>query len=579
MRLAHVPWGPGALGDSDPPGQLTVVGDIHLHDRDDLLAALSLESAGELTDCDLVLAAYRRWSSRCAEHLRGDFAFALWDDRRRQLFCARDPFGSKPLYYHLSPSTFAVASGPEAILRLPGVPRRLNPLTMVEYLYACYEDTDATAWLDIARLPPGSTILVGSDRVRRGRFWHPESVPELRLGSDSDYEEAFRAAFDDAVGSRLAPAGVGVYLSGGLDSSSVTCVAQPLYRGGRLSTFSAVFDLDAGSDERYYAAAAADQAGTDHHECRPERTSPLADWVAAPWTGPAPSCDPQVALCRTVTEDAAERGVSVLLTGFGGDSVVSHGVSYLTELAGNGNARRFATEVRALARRHGRPVAPLVRKYGLRPFVPGAILRSRSARQGQWGGVGRVGSVGGVWAPVRGEVIHGLDLEGRAAGFGRSRQARTARMAHLSELTSGHTGYALEGSFHTDVVTGVERRHPFLDRRLAELCLSMPGDQKLRDGWTRSIMRRSLAGILPEVVRQRPGKGDLAQTFRRSLLESDRPALEALVARPGPITEWVDPAALTILWHRCLAERRSADCFTIWRVAVLSRWLGHHGLG
>ena len=266
----------------------------------------------------------------------------------------------------------------------------------------------------------------------------------------------------------------------------------------------------------------------------------------------------------------------MLLTGFGGDSVVSHGVSFLTQLAGEGHARRFLTEVRALARRHGRATAPLVRKYGLRPFVPEAILRSRSARQGQGRGAG--GVVGGMWAPVRGEVIHGLGLEERAVGFGRSRPPRTARLAHLSELTSGHTAYALEGSFRSDLVTGVERRHPFLDRRLAELCLSMPGDQKLRDGWTRSIMRRALVGVLPEVVRQRPGKGDLAQTFRRGLLDRDRPVLEALVARPGLITEWVDPAALTTLWHRCLSERRSDDCFALWRVAVLSRWLDHHGV-
>jgi asparagine synthase (glutamine-hydrolysing) len=278
-------------------------------------------------------------------------------------------------------------------------------------------------------------------------------------------------------------------------------------------------------------------------------------------------------VCRAVTESAAEHAVSVLLSGVGGDSVVSHGVSYLTELVGSGRPDRFVAEVRALARRHDRPMAPLIRAYGLRPFVPAGVLRARHRVRG-----GDL-RVDGVRAPVRAEVIRELRLPERAADLGPSHPPLTARQAHLAELTSGHPSYALEGSYRADAVSGVERRYPFMDRRLVELCLSLPGNQKLRDGWTRSIMRRALVGILPEVVRQRPGKADLSLTFRRGLLGQDRAALEELVARPGPAAEWVDPVALTTLWQRCLREGRSADCFALWRVAVLSRWLTHHGFG
>jgi asparagine synthase (glutamine-hydrolysing) len=265
--------------------------------------------------------------------------------------------------------------------------------------------------------------------------------------------------------------------------------------------------------------------------------------------------------------------VSVLLSGIGGDSVVSHGVAYLTELAGSGHPGRFLAEARALARRHHRPLAHVVQKYGLRPFAPPAVVRARRALRGRDFGIA------GVVAPVRADVVAGLRLEERAADRGVPRPPpRTARLAHLAELTAGFSPYALEVSFHTDAVVGVQRRYPFLDRRLAELCLSLPGDQKLRDGWTRSIMRRALAGVLPEVVRLRPGKADLSDPLVRGLLGADRVALDALVACPGAVAEWVDPAALTSLWHRCLADRRADDCFILWRVAVLARWLDHHGL-
>ena len=579
LRLGHVPLSPGfhptTMPASDDVAQLTVVGDIRLDNRAELSAALGLGGgpAGKLGDPELVLAAYRRWGEGCAERLLGDFSFALWNGRRRFVFCARDPLGTKPLYYHLTSSTFAFASDPEAILRLPDVPRRLNRLALAEYLFACYDDVEATAWLDVSRLPPGSTLTVATHTVKRRRTWHPESVPELQLDSDAAYEDAFRTALTDAVRQRLPARGAGVYLSGGLDSSAVTSVAQPLYRGGRLATFTAVFDADADADERVFADATSARAGADAHHVRPESFSPLGDWVAAPWAGPAPSCDPQVTVVRAVVEGAGARGTSVLLSGLGGDSVVSHGVAYLTELAGSGHPVRFLAEARALARRHDRALTPLVRTYGVRPFVPPAVLRRRGRRQNE------DFRIGAVSAPVRSDVVRDLGLEERVAARGRSRPARTSRQAHLRELTSGHPPYAFEGDFHTDVVTGVERRYPFVDRRLAELCLSMPGDQKLRDGWTRSIMRRAMADVLPEVVHQRPGKGDLAQPFRRSLLDRDRPALEALVASPGLVTEWVDPAALRALWDRCQSEQRGQDCFSMWRVAVLSRWLAHHGFG
>lgn len=121
-------------------------------------------------------------------------------------------------------------------------------------------------------------------------------------------------------------------------------------------------------------------------------------------------------------------------------------------------------------------------------------------------------------------------------------RARTAREDHVAYVTAGIISHALEASHRVDAVVGVERRYPFFDRPLVELCLSLPGDQKLRQGWTRSIMRRALADLLPPEVLHRPGKGNLAPGFRRALATTDRAALEALVARPGALAEGIDPA-------------------------------------
>ncbi len=180
VGLAHVP---PERPTTDPSAQLAIVGDIHLDDRRALLARLGTEAPAAAGDPELVLAAYRNWGDGFVDHLIGDFAFALWDGGRRTLTCVRDPGGTRPLYYHLSPSTFAFASDPEAVLRLPEVPRRLNPAALVDYLYNRYEDEEAGVWHDVSRLPAGTTLTVGTDQARRRRFWHPETVPEpSRLG-------------------------------------------------------------------------------------------------------------------------------------------------------------------------------------------------------------------------------------------------------------------------------------------------------------------------------------------------------------------------------------------------------------
>jgi len=110
-----------------------------------------------------------------------------------------------------------------------------------------------------------------------------------------------------------------------------------------------------------------------------------------------------------------------------------------------------------------------------------------------------------------------------------------------------------------------------------ELCLSLPGDQKLRQGWTRSIVRRALADLLPQEVLQRPGKGNLAPGFRRALASTDRAALDEVVAHPGSLEEWIEPATLAALWQRCQVGGSDRDWFALWRAAVAARWLAHHG--
>ena len=346
--------------------------------------------------------------------------------------------------------------------------------------------------------------------------------------------------------------------------AALACLASRL--GARsLHAYTAVFEADPASDERVWSAAAVARSGAKGRQCHPTNTSPLADWAGASWKGASPACNPQISVCRVTLEAAADDGMPVLLHGFGGDSVVSHGLAYLAELLGSGRVVRAAAEAQALGRHHTTGGRRFIQNYAVGPFVPDAAQRAmhRARRRPT------------LRQPdlLRPEVARRFGLDGPLSRV----RPRSARADHVADLAAGIHSHVLEASHRVDAVVGVERRYPFFDRPLVELCLSLPGDQKLRNGWTRSIMRRALADILPTEVLQRPGKGNLAPGFRRALATTDRAALDAVVARPGALEEWIDPRTLTGMWQRCKEGGSDRDWFALWRAAVAGRWLTHHG--
>ena len=209
-----------------------ITADARIDNRDELIAALGLSDrpTEKITDSQLILAAYEQWGKKCPEYLLGDFAFAIWDGYQQQLFCARDHFGVKPFYYYYrSNQSFIFASEMKALLCLPEVPRQVNEVRIADFLALMMEDKAITTYQDLLRLPPAHSILVSQEGIRLWSYWSLDPGRELRLESDEAYAEAFRDIFTEAVRCRLRTAfPIGSQLSGGLDSSSVTCMAWKL---------------------------------------------------------------------------------------------------------------------------------------------------------------------------------------------------------------------------------------------------------------------------------------------------------------------------------------------------------------
>ncbi len=566
---------------TDASGDLAITADARIDNRDDLIAALGLtdRQPESPTDGDLILAAYERWGEDCVAHLVGDFAFTIWDGRRQALFCARDHLGVKPFYYHRSDRLFAFASEIKALFCLPDVPRRLDEVRVGDYLVPMLEDKAVTFYRDILRLPPAQAMTVSEAGARIRRYWQLDPGQEIRLGSDEAYAEAFREQFTEAVRCRLRSAfPVGSLLSGGLDSSSIVCTAHHLraQNGSRpLHTFSAIFDDVRECDERPFINAVLAQARCEPHFMRADRLSPLTDVDRVFWCQDEPFYAPNLFIHWGLYRAATRADVRILLDGLDGDTTVSHGFAYLTELARAGRWLKVAKNIRDVTRKGKQPSWPVVRHRILGPLAPPLLRRS-------WRFLNRPSRSALSRNPtIRADFARRIGLEERFRAFQgeRPRPALAEREDHYRRLMSGFVPFYLEVADKAAAMFSLEPRYPFFDKRLVEFSFALPAEQKLARGWTRLILRRAMQGILPPEVQWRGNKSNLSANFRRGFATTDKHCVEKAIQRDSsPIAAYVDLPALRDRYSRYLAERNSDDGLTVWKATTLALWLDHTGV-
>jgi asparagine synthase (glutamine-hydrolysing) len=563
---------------------LALTADARIDNRDELITTLGLADRprGEFTDSELILAAYEKWGEHCPEKLLGDFAFAIWDGRKQVLFCARDHFGVKPFYYYHSDQLFVCASEIKALLSLPEVPCHLNETRVADYLETLFEDKAITFYQHIFLLPPGHSMTVGHTGTRIRPYWSLDPERELQLGSDEAYAEGFLEIFTEAVRCRLRSAfPIGSMLSGGLDSSSITCVARELLAqngNSRLHTFSAVFDEVPQCDECPFINAVLAQGGLEPHYVHADQPSPLADLDRVLWHENEPFYAPNLFMHWSLYEAAQRQGVRSLLDGFVGDTTVSHGITYMAELAHTGRWITLAKEVKRFAQRRDdsawESLWHYVWHYSLKPLAPKPVRQAWRALRGR---------NGPTWSPnpiINPGFARYIGLADRVHALARdgSQPLWSARENHFRDLNSGDIPFALEVADRAAAAFSIEPRYPFLDRRLVEFCLALPAEQKLCDGLTRMILRRALANILPEKVRWREGKGNLGPNFERGLLVFERERLEDVILDPPEAIEaYVDVAALREAYQQYI-HQGGEDAISVWLAVTLALWLRYTGI-
>jgi asparagine synthase (glutamine-hydrolysing) len=576
-------------------GALVITADARIDNRDDLIAGLGLHLRDrQIPDSELILGAYEKWGERCPEKLLGDFAFTIWDGRKQVLLCARDHFGVKPFYYYRSDRMFAFASEIKALLCLEEIPRRLNETRVADYLGGTAIDPAHTFYQEVVSLLDAHSMVVGHERMVVRRYWVLDPSRELRLASDEAYAEAFREHFTRAVHSHIrSPFAVGALLSGGLDSSSIVCIARGLlaeHEGHQLHTFSAVYDHLTQCDERPFINAVVAAGGINPHYIIGDQLNPWTDIDAVLQQQEEPFESPFLFIRRALCGMARAAGIRVLLDGFMGDIVVSHGMGYLTELLRQLRWWSFFTQIlvlkRTIYRNYHASLRTLVWDYGVRPLAPEPVVQGwRQLRKRLQG------SQGPSWSPIiQPHFARRMHLAERLSAWrgGAIRPARTAREEHWRFLSSSQY-HGFEVSDKAAAAFDMSASHPFADLRLAEFCLSLPAKQKLGQGWSRLVFRRAMTHVLPAQVQWRRDKSNHHPLAMCMLFGSAHRALVegTILQDTQAISAYVDLAAVRDMYHRNASwdEHRGyasaseiQDALRVWRAVLLGLWLKQSGL-
>jgi asparagine synthase (glutamine-hydrolysing) len=468
---------------------LAIVANVTLHNRRDLLRALGSSQLTGPDDAELVLAAYVKWGTACANHLLGEFAFAIWDERDRRLFCCRDHIGFRAFLYWRNESRFIFGGDSESILECEGVPRKLNRRKFADLAVASAQHShpEETFHAGILSLPPGTWMTVERDRTLQQKYWKLEAgggpVPPQR---PAEALEALREVLFEAVDCRLdSDYPVAALLSGGLDSSSIVSIAARCLekRNRQLTAISAVLPEESRAqfkDESDYI---------DEFRSWP---NVRIRYVTARGRGPFDCLDDlsrfAVFPLRTsrfyLTEEcekaALANGSRSLLWGVGGElGPTSWHQRYFLEL---GIGLRWATLARELSKSRVtfRNVSPIRVLAG--QFVNALFPNRRAAHLVLVApGVGREYKVARPW-------------------ISRSFNQRRYQAASIRHWLSKHS---LDRGRTINLISPVT---PLYDKRVLEFCLALPASMGVRDGYRRYLIRGALDGILPRRIQWRTEK-------------------------------------------------------------------------
>ena len=547
-RLAVTDPGPASAQPFRYMDRYIVVHNGEVYNHKELKRLLQQDGCPICTDSDteVVASAYHRFGASCVEHFDGQFAFAVWDNERKSLFCARDRFGEKPFFHHFDESTHTLSFASELkALWAAGVPRRMRPASMLHFLTLGITShplfPELTFFEDVFQLPPAHTLTFheGMEAPVVERYWDIDKET-LRDISEKEAVSHFHELYDRSVRSRIPlDSPWGLMLSGGIDSSSIAAVCHRHSASERSAgSFSASFP-GFGKDESPLIRSVALKTGF-----RPLLVVPDAEGLVEHIETVArhqeePFGSAGVYAQWEVHRMAKREGVKVLLDGQGADEVLGGYTRYvhwhLQERLRQEKRKVIDEEARAL-RENG-----FLEEWGWKnrlasrwPGTAAAWLERKATR-----------------THIRNADIEpGFRDEHSGAGFIHKPLVRRLNDILHFDACMGALQTLLRYADRNAMAHGIEARLPFLSHELVEFLFSLPSDFKIRGGWTKWILRRSFNDFVPAEVSERKGKTGFEppqqdwmnhEKVRTEIIAARRKLVDAKMLHPSVLKRPLDP--------------------------------------
>jgi asparagine synthase (glutamine-hydrolysing) len=537
--------------------------------------AAELTTAGHTfttrTDTETILHAYEEYGIECVQKLRGMFGFAIWDRGKQRLLLARDRLGVKPVYYYRDNHCLAFASEIKSLLEISSIPREVDPEAFDLYLSLRYVPGPKTMFKNIFRLQPGHVLVADGSGVRATKYWDVD-YPDTEPRTPEYLLERFHELLEESVRLRLlSEVPLGVFLSGGLDSSAILATMSKIAGGDRVKTFSVGYETSSVNEEAAnefgYARLATDAFACEHHEYRLDARSfaefvpdmvryldePLAD----------PSCIPLYFISKLAREH-----ITVVLSGEGADEILAGYGIYGRMLA----LDRIYRGAGALGR-----LAPWVARLTPSERIAHYIRMCGQPLETRYRGVSRGFSANGKLRLIGDDRMKQSEVRLQEIFGGYFKRTEKAspldRMLYVDAKVWLPDDLLIKADKMT-MANGLELRVPFLDHKLVEFAATLPNASKTHGKGGKTLLRDAMRGVLPDAIIDRPKKGfpiPIGSWLRTSLRQFTR---DHLLARNSACSQYVDrdETARLVQEHEQGRADRSQE---IWTLLVFEFWHRH----
>ncbi|MBN1912816.1 MAG: asparagine synthase (glutamine-hydrolyzing) [Candidatus Omnitrophica bacterium] len=519
------------------------------------------------SDTETVVHLYEEYGPDCVKHLRGMFAFAIWDKINNTLLLARDRVGKKPLVYSQEEGVFCFASEFSALLESGRVKKEVNFEAIHHYLTFGYVPAPLTIYKNVFKLPPAHKLVLKKDNISLERYWELDYFKKLRIPEEEAAEEVLRL-LKESVRIRLySDVPLGAFLSGGIDSSAVVGLMSQL-SDKKVWTFSVGFN-EKDYDELRYAKVVAEKFNTEHHEfiVRPKALEVLpllVERYGEPYADS--SCIPSYYVARQTRQH-----VTVALNGDGGDELFAGYERYqamaLAEslpiplwkiLSGISGVLSDSVNAKNSVRR-------------LKRFLKGAAMPYQQ-RYLKWIGICDESMKKNIYSPEFFKKISSADplqfirpfLDYAGGVFSPDYLLRTDTMTYLP-------GDLLVKMDIASMANSLEARSPFLDHKLMEFVVSLPAEYKMKNFIKKYILKKAVRGLVPEenIRRRKMGFGvPVGEWFRGELREF---LCQNILSEKALSRGYFDPGAIKNI-VKLHIERKADYAFLLWTLLMLELW-------